>query len=938
MLTAFDSFEILLLLNNRILLPEILSKVKHLALIASVPALMLISACSHSHHSQSWISRTWHNTTTRYNGYFYADLKMNGYEKSLLATSEDDYTKLLPVFPGVIKTGAKSNPDMDSIIKKCTVDITLHSDKKTSKAKSKWIDDCYLLIGKSYFYKGDFESALATFQYITTEFKNDASSSNHKKSSHHKKKKKKVNYRKLNEKNAKEKDKLIPEVKLPDQTHAFFDFLKHKPARNEALLWLIKSYVALGKRGQADAIISLVEQTPDFPNEMRSDLEALHTQIFLDQNDYKNAIDPLKKTIALTKNRKEKMRYLYLLGQVFQLANDNNNAARAFKAVLDLKPEYEMAFYARINMAKSFEDDGKTDVSEVIAMLEKMARDGKNEEFRDQIYYALALIYDKQDKKEPTISSLKKSIQFSTDNNQQKGLSNFMLGGIYFADEKYRPATPCYDSAVAFLVKEDKNLPLATDRKNILDLLAGYLNVIHTQDSLQTLGRLPKAELEKKVEDIIQKMHDDQALKDSLAKQVPQNNDEGDKTQPNGTGKTFYFYNAAQKGSGYNEFISKWGKRTLEDNWRRSNKKSDAGGGDVSDGGDTRPDVKGGNDDALKNQMLADIPTTPEQVEISNDKIVEAYYAVGGIYKDRLLNNRLGIATFEELLKKFPDNKYKLETYYTLYLLYNVEKKTAEAEKYKKILLEQYPDSPFAKVLMNANYIAETKSRENEVEQFYETTFSLYTEGNYSSTINNVKQAREKYNGNALQPKFDMLEALCIGATKPRNDFKAALKNVIARNPQDEVRGKAEAILKILEAKMLQDSLTSVTPPEPSTPYTYRDNQMHYFVIALDQIFPDSKGMSDSINNYNTRFHSLDNLKLTSQMLDKNQQLIVVKDFPNGLMAMVYFNEVMYSKNWFKTIPFASWRAFVIDDKNYSLLLKRKDTREYFEFYNKNYK
>ena len=44
--------------------------------------------------------------------------------------------------------------------------------------------------------------------------------------------------------------------------------------------------------------------------------------------------------------------------------------------------------------------------------------------------------------------------------------------------------------------------------------------------------------------------------------------------QSQSRGGVWYFYNPTTLSFGFSEFGRKWGKRKLEDNWRRSNKKS----------------------------------------------------------------------------------------------------------------------------------------------------------------------------------------------------------------------------------------------------------------------------------------------------------------------------------------------------------------------------
>lgn len=77
---------------------------------------------------------------------------------------EDIFTELLPVFKyGNQQSVQSMAPSYDEIIKKSSIAIQLHP-------KSHWVDDSYLLIGKSNFYKGEYDESLKTFQYVVSKY------------------------------------------------------------------------------------------------------------------------------------------------------------------------------------------------------------------------------------------------------------------------------------------------------------------------------------------------------------------------------------------------------------------------------------------------------------------------------------------------------------------------------------------------------------------------------------------------------------------------------------------------------------------------------------------------------------------------------------------------------------------------------------------------
>ena len=67
---------------------------------------------------------------------------------------KDDFNELLTVYPlGSANDAQSVAPQIDKTLKKCALAISKHSMLIKGHEHNRWIDDCYLLIGKAYFYK-----------------------------------------------------------------------------------------------------------------------------------------------------------------------------------------------------------------------------------------------------------------------------------------------------------------------------------------------------------------------------------------------------------------------------------------------------------------------------------------------------------------------------------------------------------------------------------------------------------------------------------------------------------------------------------------------------------------------------------------------------------------------------------------------------------------
>ena len=111
--------------------------------------------------------QTYHNITARNNSYFNAKQKLKGIQKNIAAAHQDNYDSLLILRPSMDPALAQNySSELDEVVKKASFSIKRHE-------PSKWTDNNYLLVGKSYFLKDDQRAALEAFKFITTEFKDE---------------------------------------------------------------------------------------------------------------------------------------------------------------------------------------------------------------------------------------------------------------------------------------------------------------------------------------------------------------------------------------------------------------------------------------------------------------------------------------------------------------------------------------------------------------------------------------------------------------------------------------------------------------------------------------------------------------------------------------------------------------------------------------------
>ena len=326
-------------------------------------AVLFIAGCSTK--KNTFVSRNFHQTTTHYNYWFNANDRVKEAVKRFKETQPDKYEKILPIFKLGDDAQARSmNPDMDEAMKKASVAITRHSMFIKGVECNKWIDDCYLLIGKAEFYKHDYWTAIETFQFVATTYKNS-------------------------------------------------------PLRYEALVWLAQTYMQLGKMIDAEFILDYLKNEKNLPKNVKAMYGLVAADYFMKKNDYPEAIAGLEKALPEIKKRNDRIRYTFILAQLYQKVDSTQKAFAMYEKVIKLNPPYEMAFNAKINRARNF-DATSSSAAEVKKQLNKMLKDDKNKEYRDQIYYALAGVANKEGDEPAEVEFLKQSVLASSGNNGQK--------------------------------------------------------------------------------------------------------------------------------------------------------------------------------------------------------------------------------------------------------------------------------------------------------------------------------------------------------------------------------------------------------------------------------------------------------------------------------------------------------------------------------------
>ncbi|MCK4664652.1 MAG: hypothetical protein KAT68_17415 [Bacteroidales bacterium] len=874
--------------------------------------LTLIYSCSTEKNTV--ISRTYHNITAKYNIYFNGEESYKNGIKKINKNIKDNYSAVLPVFTDGDLKGSKSVlSEMKKTVEKSSKVIRKHSITAKPKRKKngrlspkekeffekpeycKWIDDSYLIMGKAHFLRKDYYPAIETFEYIIKEYSNES-----------------IKY--------------------------------------DGLLWLTRTYIEMGKYETAGELLQLISSEKRLPKKIKGMFKAIYADFYLRQVKYEDAIPYLKSAILNTKKKKTRSRYTFILAQVYQKTGQNKKAFLAYDEVIGMNPYYEMAFNAKINKATLFSSE-TGDSKEIKKELQKMLKDDKNIDYQDQIYYALANISYKEGYLTEAIDYYKLSSEKSTINTNQKALSFLALADIYFEEPVYTLAQIYYDSAITFLDEKHSDYQSIYKKSRNLNELVSYLTIVQTEDSLQIVASLSEKERLKLIDNIIGKVKEDEARQkeqnklDRINNQLTQNYQS--RTDPTGGGK-WYFYNTNALSIGSSEFIKKWGRRKLEDDWRRKNKASISFDDITTD--DASSSDSTSNEKVLSNKSreyyLQNLPMNDSLIEISDKRIIEALFNIGKIYKEKIVAYKKSIESLEKLNEQYPDNSYVLETNYMLYQVNKLSKNTERTEYYKNLIITNFPDSKYALGLSDPNFYKIIEQKEKQIKGLYERTYNYYNEEKYDFVIENFHYVDTAFKNNSLIPKFHFLKALSIGQTMDTLSFKNELNDIIAAYPNDEIKNSANEILAYLDRKKESDEpeeeksafeKDTVSAEEKIVEYTYSKKATHYYVIVVESKKTDANRIKFNVSNFNIDNFGMVDFKVSSVILNDALELITVKDFKSKNQGMNYYESIVEVSDIFKDTEETDYRHFIISVDNYAKFFRSKNVTQYIKFFNKKY-
>lgn len=915
--------------------------------IISIFVVLLFWSCSTKKNTK--VSRFYHAFNSRYNIYFNGKTSFDEALLGMQTGYKESFSEMIHMYPisAQPKDKKETGGPFDRAIEKGNKAIKLHSIKTKPAKKPGWRNDpkqrafqeqeeynpflkkCWLLIGQGQFYNADFLQASATFSYIARHYAQD--------------------------------EEMVAEARL----------------------WQARCYSEMEWFYEAEDILGKLNMN-GIPKKNLKQYASVYADYLVKNKQFDDAVPYFKSAIKSEKNKRQRTRMKYLLGQIYAAQDQDGMAYKMFNEVVRANPPYELEFAARIRQTEVFTG---ANYQKVVKMLTRMARSDKNKNYLDQIYYALGNIYLNREDTVNAIKNYELGIEKSTQNGLEKAICQIKLGDIYFTMRDYVKAQPCFSGALSGIQKEYKDFKRVSKLSAVLDELVVHVEAVHLQDSLQTLAKMPEAERLAVIDKIIEQVKKEEEEAKALAEKEAYLADQAAKgsgidrpgTETGGIvlpitagGATFYFYNPSTVSQGKAQFQRKWGRRALEDNWRRRKKEMSTFNEEsleegmeetafIAVGVDGQPlatdSLEAGlsgvavDDPKSREYYIQQLPFTEEEVAASNIIIEDGLYNMAMIYKDKLEDLSLSIEAFEELERRFPDNSHRLESYYQVYLMALRTGNTTLATEYKTKMTNAFPDADYTIAISDPNYEYNIRMMDSVQDSIYQQTYNSYLVSDTSVVRKNYREVTSKYPLAALIPKFMFLEALTYVQTGDVEGFKAALKALVEKYPTADVTELAGEMLKgILRGRtLMQGSVTgmswnlrfglgedgSLSATDSARIFTAEPNISYRMILMYPTGSVDKNQLLFAVAAYNFANFMVKEFDLTFEETGP-MSMLNISGF-NGINEILQYYKMIYGKDGYAQALDKNVAILPISDDNYETLMRGKTLEEYINFFDENY-
>ena len=527
---------------------------------------------------------------------------------------ENNITNSLPDYP--TKNFLKSEEKAIKVIQKMGDDNNLESE---------YINEAYLLLGKSRFFDKRYISALQAFNYL---------------------------------------------IKQNDKSELWI----------EAFYWKTLININLEQFDTAISSVNKLLKDDAISNKSKQKLYSLKSEVYYKKKDYNKLIESLKNTIKNSIDKDELRRYKYIIGQTFLSLKEKDSASTYFKDVININASKFSDIYLDTELKISLINNNDYDSD----YFKKKLNQPRNYLSKGKInyYYAKNFIIKEDLIKGKTL--LKNALKENQDDENLEKNIYYELFNINLIEKDYLNANSYLDSVIILTDNSSKTFFTLNKKREKLNIITDLEKQNKLIDSLLYLNSL------------------DQEALENVLNQPQEPNTLEIKVRDNNLNimGVFYFNNRTAINNGQKQFIRTWGKRDRADNWRFSTN-------NFSNQTESKPiNIVKESNNVSSNESKNFVQFSENQIDSLN-KILNTNYFKKGLYLFEYFDDfESSLDSFLNIDKDLVKDSEYIQSRYYLYRIFSsgLLKNEKETVKIKNLIIKNYPNSIYAKMLLNNKY------------------------------------------------------------------------------------------------------------------------------------------------------------------------------------------------------------------------------------------
>lgn len=491
---------------------------------------------------------------------------------------------------------------------------------------SRWADDALELIGKSYFYLGQYYSAEQKFDEVLMASTND-------------------------------------------------------DLRQEAILWKGRIFLETNRHVEGIAYLDsrIVSEEFQWIKRIRAEVDLVMAQMYVKENDPSSAQFLLERGLKGIDDRDLRSRGYFLLGQLNLELDKPQDAFEAFNSVDRSYKDYNLIYLSEVQKGRILRQLGN--YTQALTHFRAMSRDDKHFDQIGDLNYEIARTMHNQRRHQDALDEymdvLYNSLMPPT--RVTVAFAHYGLAELHrFEFGDYALAAAYYDSS-ARAVTNAELLPLDFNASVLAKSFGDYTRLSRESarlDSLLYVARLPRAERDS----VIQSLRTSRlAAYEIRQRELQRQGTTLVSTNP-GSGQV---QNPAQGNSGFlnhrnpqlvtqaaESFAAVWQGRPLVDNWRRLEVTRNARIEETQvagiEGEGTRIIQNRAELDAVLQINLNDLPLTAEKQETAEESIASLEYEIGNVFYLTLNMPDSALSHYQFVVGRFLDSKVSPQAMYSI--------------------------------------------------------------------------------------------------------------------------------------------------------------------------------------------------------------------------------------------------------------------------------